>query len=82
MGIIKTTIFTTLYEEREGVLRSSIEVDLFRLFHLLGYYSRVVAIEMIVTRFIRQYEGNCQIISLGGGYDTLFFRLYVWVLNI
>ena len=44
---------------------------------MVGYYSRVAAIDLVVNRFISHYDGNCQIISLGGGYDTLFFRLHV-----
>lgn len=45
--------------------------------YIIGYYSRVKALEMIITRFISHYDRKCQIISLGGGYDSLLFRLHV-----
>lgn len=47
------------------------------IFFILGYYSRVVAIELLVERFINRTGNKCQLICLGGGYDTLYFRLHV-----
>lgn len=41
-----------------------------------GYYARMMAIERLVGRFARACEAsNWQLISLGAGLDTLYFRL-------
>jgi len=41
-----------------------------------GYYARVAAMDMVISRFLDNIEGEpCQIISLGAGSDTTFFRL-------
>ncbi|KAL5007139.1 hypothetical protein ScPMuIL_015945 [Solemya velum] len=40
-----------------------------------GYFIRAATIEFIVRRFIQQTCGNKQIISLGAGFDSQFFRL-------
>jgi [phosphatase 2A protein]-leucine-carboxy methyltransferase len=39
-----------------------------------GYFARSVSIAYIVEKFIRNYP-DAQIISLGAGYDTLYWRL-------
>lgn len=40
-----------------------------------GYYSRVAAIWQLVNDFLRATDGQGQIVNLGAGFDTLFFRL-------
>lgn len=40
-----------------------------------GYYIRMKAIEDVLHSFVKT-SGNKQIISLGAGFDTLYFRLY------
>nr|CAG4646371.1 EOG090X08O3 [Macrothrix elegans] len=40
-----------------------------------GYFTRVIGITTLVHRFIRAVKGNCQIVSFGAGFDTLFWRL-------
>lgn len=39
-----------------------------------GYYVRSAAVTYIVEKFLENHE-QCQIISLGAGYDTLYWRL-------
>lgn len=39
-----------------------------------GYYARSASISYLIEQFISQHE-SCQIISLGAGYDSLFWRL-------
>lgn len=40
-----------------------------------GYFVRVQTFEAIVSRFIRDCDKSCQIVNIGAGSDTLFFRL-------
>ncbi|XP_006821825.1 leucine carboxyl methyltransferase 1-like [Saccoglossus kowalevskii] len=40
-----------------------------------GYYVRTHGIKYLLEDFIKKTESNCQIISLGAGFDTLFWRL-------
>ncbi|EDQ92887.1 uncharacterized protein MONBRDRAFT_22106 [Monosiga brevicollis MX1] len=40
-----------------------------------GYFVRVQAVERTVRSFIAQHGAQAQILSLGAGFDTLFFRL-------
>ncbi|VDK32340.1 unnamed protein product [Taenia asiatica] len=40
-----------------------------------GYYVRVQTFEAIVNRFVQECNHACQIVNLGAGSDTLFFRL-------
>ncbi|KAG7311096.1 hypothetical protein JYU34_003962 [Plutella xylostella] len=40
-----------------------------------GYFARVRAIEILVHQFLERCGSKCQIISLGCGYDTLYWRL-------
>lgn len=42
---------------------------------LTGYYARVTAYRMLVEKFIRRTNKACQVISLGAGFDTLFWHL-------
>ncbi|XP_017842714.1 leucine carboxyl methyltransferase 1 [Drosophila busckii] len=39
-----------------------------------GYFARVKGVEMCVDKFLKKTGGNCQIINLGCGFDTLYFR--------
>lgn len=41
-----------------------------------GYYARVTAFRMLVEKFIRRTNKECQVISLGAGFDTLFWYLH------
>jgi len=41
-----------------------------------GYYARVTGIKILVENFLRVTSGNCQIVNLGAGFDTLFWRLH------
>jgi len=40
-----------------------------------GYYARVKGVEMCIEKFLKKTGDKCQIINLGCGFDTLFFRL-------
>ncbi|XP_059051954.1 leucine carboxyl methyltransferase 1 [Achroia grisella] len=40
-----------------------------------GYYARVRGMEMFIHQFIERCGTKCQIINLGCGYDTLYWRL-------
>uniref|UniRef100_A0AC34RC35 Leucine carboxyl methyltransferase 1 n=2 Tax=Panagrolaimus sp. JU765 TaxID=591449 RepID=A0AC34RC35_9BILA len=40
-----------------------------------GYWARVATVTSFVKQFIEKNKGNCTIISLGAGFDTLFWRL-------
>ncbi|CAH2103058.1 unnamed protein product [Euphydryas editha] len=40
-----------------------------------GYYARVKAMEMFIHQFLERCGTQCQIINLGCGYDTLYWRL-------
>lgn len=40
-----------------------------------GYYARVRGVNHLLDAFIRRTECNCQIINLGAGLDTTFWRL-------
>jgi len=40
-----------------------------------GNYARATAIHLLVQKFIQVNKGQCQVVSLGAGFDTLFWRL-------
>ncbi|XP_060116507.1 leucine carboxyl methyltransferase 1 [Heteronotia binoei] len=40
-----------------------------------GYYARVQGVSRLLTAFLKKTECNCQIINLGAGLDTLFWKL-------
>ncbi|XP_043379945.1 leucine carboxyl methyltransferase 1 isoform X4 [Chelonia mydas] len=40
-----------------------------------GYYARVHGVSQLLTAFLKKTECNCQIINLGAGMDTMFWRL-------
>jgi len=40
-----------------------------------GYYARVAAMDMVIDRFMQGTDGRGQIVALGAGSDTTFFRL-------
>lgn len=46
------------------------------LYQLLGYYARVTAFRILVEKFIKRTNRQCQVISLGAGFDTLFWHLH------
>jgi len=41
---------------------------------LQGYWARTIAVEHYTKKFINSHE-KCQILSLGAGFDTLFFKV-------
>ncbi|KXJ20453.1 Leucine carboxyl methyltransferase 1 [Exaiptasia diaphana] len=40
-----------------------------------GYYARTKGISYLLEQFLEMTESNCQVISLGAGFDTLFWQL-------
>ncbi|XP_055376593.1 leucine carboxyl methyltransferase 1 [Condylostylus longicornis] len=40
-----------------------------------GYFARVKGVEMCVEKFLKKTNDKCQIINLGCGFDTLYWRL-------
>ncbi|KAJ7397394.1 Leucine carboxyl methyltransferase 1 [Pitangus sulphuratus] len=40
-----------------------------------GYYARVHGVSYLIKAFLKRTECNCQIVNLGAGMDTLFWRL-------
>ncbi|XP_069785067.1 leucine carboxyl methyltransferase 1 isoform X2 [Narcine bancroftii] len=40
-----------------------------------GYYARVMAVNLLLDAFIKKTNCNCQVINLGAGLDTMFWRL-------
>ncbi|KAJ1532223.1 hypothetical protein ONE63_000841 [Megalurothrips usitatus] len=41
-----------------------------------GYFARKRGIEILVEKFLKLTDSNCQIVNLGAGFDTLFWRLH------
>ncbi|XP_052784460.1 leucine carboxyl methyltransferase 1-like [Mya arenaria] len=41
----------------------------------IGYYARVKGLRMILEKFLTVTDGKCQIVSIGAGFDTLFWNL-------
>ena len=42
----------------------------------VGYYARVMAFRTLVEKFIITTNNRCQVVSLGAGFDTLFWHLH------
>lgn len=42
-----------------------------------GYYARVKGVNHLLDAFIRKAECNCQVVNIGAGLDTTFWRLKV-----
>jgi len=40
-----------------------------------GYYARTQTVKALIERVIKMTNCNCQIVNLGAGYDTLYWRL-------
>uniref|UniRef100_A0A8C3KBK0 Leucine carboxyl methyltransferase 1 n=1 Tax=Calidris pygmaea TaxID=425635 RepID=A0A8C3KBK0_9CHAR len=40
-----------------------------------GYYARVHGVSYLIQAFLKKTDCNCQIVNLGAGMDTLFWRL-------
>uniref|UniRef100_A0A915BYA0 Leucine carboxyl methyltransferase 1 n=1 Tax=Parascaris univalens TaxID=6257 RepID=A0A915BYA0_PARUN len=40
-----------------------------------GYWARVTAIRSIIDAFLQQVGPSCQIVNIGSGFDTLYWRL-------
>uniref|UniRef100_A0A8B9NAL0 Leucine carboxyl methyltransferase 1 n=2 Tax=Accipitrinae TaxID=8955 RepID=A0A8B9NAL0_9AVES len=40
-----------------------------------GYYARVHGVSYLIKAFLKKTDCNCQIVNLGAGMDTLFWRL-------
>lgn len=45
--------------------------------YVLGYYARVHGMNHLLDAFLRKTECNCQVVNLGAGLDTTFWRLKV-----
>lgn len=41
----------------------------------IGYYARVKGLRILLEKFIRLTKGKCQVISLGAGFDSLYWNL-------
>ena len=41
-----------------------------------GYYIRHKCIRQLINNFIKQTKRKCQIVSIGAGFDTLYWNLY------
>ena len=41
----------------------------------LGYYARVAGVRALIDKFLEACDTTVQIISIGAGFDTLFWRL-------
>lgn len=44
---------------------------------LTGYYARVQGVNHLLDAFLRKTQCDCQVINLGAGLDTTFWRLKV-----
>lgn len=44
---------------------------------LTGYYARVQGVNHLLDAFIKKAECDCQVINVGAGMDTTFWRLKV-----
>ena len=42
----------------------------------VGYFARVLAYRTLVERFLEKTSGECQVVSLGAGFDTLYWHLH------
>lgn len=50
---------------------------IYKYIFLTGYYARVHGVSYLLKAFLKKTECNCQIVNLGAGMDTLFWRLKV-----
>ncbi|KAI8770658.1 leucine carboxyl methyltransferase 1 [Biomphalaria glabrata] len=41
-----------------------------------GYYARVISTQLLVEKFLRLTQCNSQVVNLGAGFDTLFWKLH------
>ena len=41
-----------------------------------GYYIRSKAVSTVVISFVEEHHSGAQIVSLGAGFDTTYFRLH------
>ena len=54
-----------------------LEMILLSFISFSGYYARVKGVNHLLDAFLRKTECNCQVINLGAGLDTTFWRLKV-----
>ncbi|XP_015914126.1 leucine carboxyl methyltransferase 1-like [Parasteatoda tepidariorum] len=40
-----------------------------------GYYARVMGMKILLDQFLKTTNYNCQVINIGAGFDTLYWRL-------
>lgn len=40
-----------------------------------GYYARVMGVKALLDQFLTTTNSNCQVVNLGAGFDTLYWRL-------
>lgn len=43
----------------------------------VGYYARVKSVKYLLDQFLHLTQSNCQVVSLGAGFDSLFWQLKV-----
>lgn len=70
-------IFGLLFGESNDLLYPRYEFSAYKQF-VAGYYSRYAIIRSLLLDFISKVQAHrpdCQIISLGAGYDTTYFQL-------
>lgn len=63
---------------------SFIAVSNFMLIHVVGYYARVQGVNHLLDAFLKKSQCDCQVVNLGAGLDTTFWRLKVhwfWSVN-
>lgn len=60
-----------------GVKKACLNVLLNLCCPLLGYYARVQGMNHLLDAFLRKTKCDCQIVNLGAGLDTTFWRLKV-----
>ncbi|KAK0048878.1 leucine carboxyl methyltransferase 1 [Biomphalaria pfeifferi] len=41
-----------------------------------GYYARVISTQLLVEKFLRLTQCNSQVVNLGAGFDTMFWKLH------
>lgn len=57
-------------------------VFIFLLIHFVGYYARVQGVNHLLDAFLKKTQCDCQVVNLGAGLDTTFWRLKVCLKKI
>lgn len=45
--------------------------------YVVGYYARVQGVNHLLDAFLKKTQCDCQVVNLGAGLDTTFWRLKV-----